>query len=126
VPVDWTVAEVAVNNGRSVITLDHDRAGSGAMVVEFRASCDLAGATEVTSEQSGARRYLRVDRTSTEYSATRAYTFSGGCVTQRYRGAGPSALRLSDTASIEFGFITREQLRQALSQRSHGRLQLDP
>jgi tRNA A-37 threonylcarbamoyl transferase component Bud32 len=126
VPVDWTVAEVAVNNGRSVITLDHDRAGSGAMVVRLSASCDLAGATEVTSEQSGARRYLRVDRTSTEYSATRAYTFSGGCVTQRYRAAGPSALRLSDTASIEFGFITREQLRQALSQRSHGRLELDP
>ena len=33
VSVDWTVAEVTVNNGRSVITLDHDRAGSAAMVV---------------------------------------------------------------------------------------------
>jgi hypothetical protein len=109
VPADWTVTEVAVNNGRSVITLDHD----------------LAGATEVTSEQSGARRYLRVDRTSTEFSATRAYTFPGGCVTQRFRAAGPSAFRLSDTASTEFGFITREELRQALSQRSHGRLELD-
>jgi len=126
VPVDWTVAKVAVNNGRSVITLDHDRAGSGAMVVRLTASCDLAGATEVTSEQSGARRYLRVDRNSTEFSATRAYTFPGGCVTQRFRAAGPSALRLSDTASSEFGFITREELRQALSQRSHGRLELDP
>jgi tRNA A-37 threonylcarbamoyl transferase component Bud32/membrane-associated phospholipid phosphatase len=126
VPADWTVAEVAVNNGRSVITLDHNRAGGAAMVVRLTASCDLAGATEVTSEQSGARRYLRVDRTRTEFSAIRAYTFPGGCVTQRFRGAGPSAFRLSDTASIEFGFITREQLRQALSQRSHGRLELDP
>jgi tRNA A-37 threonylcarbamoyl transferase component Bud32/membrane-associated phospholipid phosphatase len=126
VPADWTVAKVAVNNGRSVITLDHNRAGGAAMVVRLTASCDLAGATEVTSEQSGARRYLRVDRTSTEFSAIRAYTFPGGCVTQRFRGAGPSAFRLSDTASIEFGFITREQLRQALSQRSHGRLELDP
>jgi tRNA A-37 threonylcarbamoyl transferase component Bud32/membrane-associated phospholipid phosphatase len=126
VPADWTVAKVAVNNGRSVITLDHNRAGGAAMVVRLTASCDLAGATEVTSEQSGARRYLRVDRTSTEFSAIRAYTFPGGCVTQRFRGAGPSALRLSDTASTEFGFITREELRQALSQRSHGRLELDP
>jgi membrane-associated phospholipid phosphatase/tRNA A-37 threonylcarbamoyl transferase component Bud32 len=124
--IDWRVAEVAVNNGRSVITLDHDRAGSGAMVVRLTASCDLAGATEVTSEQSGARRYLRLDRTSTRFSATRAYTFSGGCVTQRFRGAGPSAFRLSDTASTEFGFITREELRQALERRSHGRLELDP
>ena len=126
VPVDWTVAEVAVNNGRSMITLDHDRGGSAAMVVRLTASCDLAGATEVTSEQPGARRYLRVDPNSTEFSATRAYTFPGGCVTQRYRAAGPSALRLGDTASTEFGFITREELGQALSQRSHGRLELDP
>jgi tRNA A-37 threonylcarbamoyl transferase component Bud32/membrane-associated phospholipid phosphatase len=126
VPADWKVAEVAVNNGRSVITLDHDRGGRAAMMVRLTASCDLAGATEVTSEQSGARRYLRVDPNSTEFSATRAYTFPGGCVTQRFRAAGPSAFRLSDTASTEFGFITREELRQALSQRSNGRLELDP
>jgi tRNA A-37 threonylcarbamoyl transferase component Bud32/membrane-associated phospholipid phosphatase len=126
VPVDWKVAKVTVNNGRSVITLDHDRGGRAAMVVRLTASCDLAGATEVTSEQAGARRYLRVDRNSTEFSATRAYTFPGGCITQRFRAAGPSALRLSDTASSEFGFITRGELRQALSQRSHGRLELDP
>jgi tRNA A-37 threonylcarbamoyl transferase component Bud32/membrane-associated phospholipid phosphatase len=126
VPVDWTVAKVAVNNGRSVITLDHDGAGSGTMVVRLTASCDLAGATEVSSEQPGARRYLHVDPNSTEFSATRAYTFPGGCVTQRFRAAGPSALRLGDTASTEFGFITREELRRALTQRSHGRLELDP
>jgi membrane-associated phospholipid phosphatase/tRNA A-37 threonylcarbamoyl transferase component Bud32 len=126
VPVDWKVAEVAVNNGRSVITLDHDRGAKAAMVVRLTASCDLAGAAEVTSEQPGARRYLRVEPNSTVFSATRAYTFPGGCVTHRFRAAGPSALRLSDTASSEFGFITREELRQALSQRSHGRLELDP
>jgi membrane-associated phospholipid phosphatase/tRNA A-37 threonylcarbamoyl transferase component Bud32 len=126
VPVDWKVAEVAVNNGRSVITLDHDRGGRAAMVVRLTASCDLTGATEVTSEQQGARRYLRVDPNTTEFSATRAYTFPGGCVTQHFSAAGPSALRLSDTASTEFGFITRQELRQALSQRSHGRLELDP
>ena len=51
VPVDWTVAEVTVNNGRSVITLDHDRGGTAAMVVRLCAACDLAGATEVTSER---------------------------------------------------------------------------
>jgi tRNA A-37 threonylcarbamoyl transferase component Bud32/membrane-associated phospholipid phosphatase len=126
VPVDWKVAKVAVNNGRSVITLDHDRGAKAAMVVRLSASCDLAGATEVTSEQPGARRYLHVDPNSTEFSATRAYTFPGGCITHRFRAAGPSALRLSDTASTEFGFISREELRRALSQRSHGRLELDP
>jgi tRNA A-37 threonylcarbamoyl transferase component Bud32 len=120
VPVDWTVAEVAVNNSRSAITLDHDRGGRAAMVVKLTASCDLAGATKVASEQPGARRYLLKDRT------TRAYDFSGGCVTQRFRAAGPSAVRMTDTASTELGFVTRDELRQALDRRSRGRLQLDP
>ena len=124
-PVGWSVAEVAVNNGRSVITLNHDRAGRAAMVVELTASasCDLAGASEVTSEQPGARRYYRTDAGSSE---TRLYVFPGGCVTQRFRAAAPSAGRMSDTAASELGFIAREGLRQALSQRSHGRLELDP
>jgi hypothetical protein len=119
-PVGWSVAEVAVNNGRSVITLDHDRAGTAAMRVELTAACDLTGATKVSSERSEALRYVLVDR------ASRAYKFSGGCITQRFSAAAPSMLRMSDTASTEVGFITREALRQALERRSDGRLQLDP
>jgi tRNA A-37 threonylcarbamoyl transferase component Bud32 len=119
-PVGWSVAEVAVNNGRSVITLDHDRAGTAAMRVELTAACDLTGATKVSSEHPEALRYVLVDR------ASRAYKFSGGCITQRFSAAAPSMLRMSDTASTEVGFITREALRQALERRSEGRLQLDP
>jgi tRNA A-37 threonylcarbamoyl transferase component Bud32/membrane-associated phospholipid phosphatase len=119
-PVGWSVAEVAVNNGRSVITLDHDRAGTAAMRVELTAACDLTGATEVTSEHPEALRYVLVDR------ASRAYKFSGGCVTQRFTAAAPSALRMRDTAATELGFTTRAALQAALSVRSDGRLQLDP
>ena len=39
----WRVADVAVNNGRTVITLDHDRAGSGAAVLRLAAVCDSTG-----------------------------------------------------------------------------------
>jgi len=120
-PVDWKVAEVAVNNGRSVITLDHDRGGRAALVIRLTASCDLAGAKQVTSERLGATRWYRAR------DNIRIYKFSGGgCVTQRFSAAGPSALGMRETASTELGFITREQLRQALRQRSGGRLQLDP
>jgi tRNA A-37 threonylcarbamoyl transferase component Bud32 len=125
-PAGWKVAEVAVNNGRSLITLDHDRFGTAAMRLELTATCDLAGATEVASEQPGARRYLRIDRSTAEASATRFYTFPGGCVTQRFRTPAASALRLTETASTEVGFTTRPALQAALSQRSGGRLQLDP
>jgi hypothetical protein len=113
---------VAVNNGRSVITLDHDRGGKAAMVVTLTAAaaCDLAGATAVTSEQAEASRWYRAR------DNTRGYKFPGGCVTQRFSAAAPSALRMRDTAATELGFVTREQLGQALSRRSGGRLQLDP
>jgi hypothetical protein len=126
VPVGWSVAEVAVNNGRSVITLDHDRGGKAALVVTLTSACDLTGATEVTSEQPGARRYVHTDRNAPVLSATRVYAFPGGCVTQRFGAAAPGELRRIDTASSELGFMSREQLRQALRQRSGGRLQLDP
>jgi tRNA A-37 threonylcarbamoyl transferase component Bud32 len=125
-PVGWRVAEVAVNNGRSVITLDYDRAGKRAVVVRLTASCDLAGATEVTSEQSGARRYLRVERNSTEFSATRAYTFPGGCITAQISAPATSGQQLTTETSSAIGFTTRPELRRALSQRSGGRLELDP
>jgi membrane-associated phospholipid phosphatase/tRNA A-37 threonylcarbamoyl transferase component Bud32 len=124
-PVGWSVAEVAVNNGRSVITLHHDRAGKEAVVVELTASCDLTGATEVTSEQPGARRYLRVDRTTPGFSATRAYAFPGGCITARISAPAASGQQLTTETSSAIGFTTRQELRQALSQRSDGRLQLD-
>jgi tRNA A-37 threonylcarbamoyl transferase component Bud32 len=125
-PVGWSVAEVAVNNGRSVITLNHDRGGTAALRVELTTACDLTGATEVTSEQPGARRYLRMDRAATGSLATRAYTFPGGCVTEQFSAAAPSALRMSDTAATELGFTTRAELREALEERSDGRLHLDP
>jgi hypothetical protein len=125
-PVGWEVTEVAVNDGRSVITLDHDRAGKGAVVVRLTAACDLAGATEVTSEQPGARRYLRVDRTAPGSSATRAYAFPGGCVTAQISAPAASGQQLTTETSSAIGFTSRQELRRELSQRSGGRLALDP
>jgi hypothetical protein len=125
-PVGWSVAEVAVNNGRSVITLDHDRAGKRALVVELTAACDRAGATKVTSEQLGADRYWRVDRTAPSFSATRSYDFPGGCITEQLTVPAASGQQLTTESSFAFGFTTRQELDGALSRRSDGRLQLDP
>jgi hypothetical protein len=98
-PVGWSVANVAVNNGRSLITLDHERGGKASLVVRLTASCDLTGATEVTSEQPGARRYLRMDRTSPGLSATRAYVFPGA--------VSPSAS--ARRRRVNYGCATRPQ-----------------
>jgi tRNA A-37 threonylcarbamoyl transferase component Bud32/membrane-associated phospholipid phosphatase len=124
-PVGWTLADVKVQDGRARISFDTDRAGAAAVVVELTDSCALAGAVELSSEQQTARRYLRVERNGAGVSVTRAYRFPGGCVTQRLVASDASREQLASEASFGLGFTTRDQLRQVLSQRSGGRLELD-
>jgi tRNA A-37 threonylcarbamoyl transferase component Bud32 len=122
----WTVADVAVNDGRSVITFDHDRAGAAAVVVRMAAACDRAGAVEEPSQEPGVRRFERVARLAGAFSATWYDQFLGGCVTYRLQSTTDPTGQFANEAPQVLGFTTREQLRQALAQRSGGRLQLDP
>jgi hypothetical protein len=125
-PAGWTLADVRVRNGLSQLTFDTDRAGKAAVVVELTASFDLAGAVEVTSEQPGARRYVLIDRDAQPSSSTRVYAVDGGFVAMRFSAPTPQQQQqLGGEASSAIGFTTREELRQALSQRSGGRLSLD-
>ena len=68
-PVGWTLAEVAVNDGRSVLTLNHDRAGDAALVVRLTASCDPGGAVEGPSQTKGVRRYQGTESRTGQFTA---------------------------------------------------------
>jgi tRNA A-37 threonylcarbamoyl transferase component Bud32 len=126
-PVGWSVAEVAVNDGRSVLTLDHDRAGSQALVVRLTAACDPAGAVEGPSATVGVRHHQRIEsRAGGEFLGTWYDQFPGGCVTSRLHLTTDPNGEFAAQAPHVLGFTTRDALRQALSQRSDGRLQLDP
>ncbi len=120
----WMVADVAVNNGRSVITLDHDRAGKGAVEARLAASCDTAGAVEMPSPTQGVRRFQQVDRATDAFGATWYDRFPGGCVTYRLR----SASDIEGSFAVELpgllGFASRDALRNALAERSDLRLRL--
>ena len=125
-PTGWLIAQVAVNSGRSVITLNHDRAGPGAIVAELTASCDLGGAAEVGSDQPGMRRYERTERSAPQFSATRFDVFPGGCLTSRMTAvAGQQPVLLAEAPRI-LGLTTRQALQHALAARSDRRLRLDP
>ncbi|HEV2920166.1 MAG TPA: hypothetical protein VG673_13125, partial [Actinomycetota bacterium] len=125
-PPGWTLNDVKAGSGFASIVFNTDRpTQQAAVTVELLPSCDLAGATEVSSEVPGARRYIRIDRAATPDRVTRSYTFPGGCVTERYVSA-VSPERMAADASSSFGFVTRDQLAAELSRRSDGRLQLDP
>ena len=60
-PAGWTLGHVTVNDGRSVLTFDHDRAGVGALVAAFTARC-ASGWQPPTSGPTapGIRSYQRV------------------------------------------------------------------
>jgi hypothetical protein len=125
-PDGWALNEVEAGSGFASIVFDVvDPYQEAAVRVDLLPACDLAGADEVSSEQAGARRYLRVDRSATPARVTRLYTFEGGCISERFvSDLAPE--RLAAEASSIFGFVTRTQLDRDLSRRSDGRLQLDP
>jgi tRNA A-37 threonylcarbamoyl transferase component Bud32 len=122
-PAGWTLGDVFVGNGRSRFTLTSDR--GGVLVAELAASCDLAGAVELTSERPGARRYLRIERNAAGVAMTRTYTFPGGCVTQRLVAPEASRQQLAGESSSALGFTTRDALAAALRRDSRGRLDLN-
>jgi tRNA A-37 threonylcarbamoyl transferase component Bud32/membrane-associated phospholipid phosphatase len=123
-PVGWTLGDVVVGNGRSRFTMTSDR--GGVLVVELTASCHLAGAVELTSEQPGARRYLRIERNPAGVTMTRTYSFPGGCVSQRLVAPEVSRQQLAGESSSALSFTTRDALAAALRRDSDGRVDLDP
>jgi tRNA A-37 threonylcarbamoyl transferase component Bud32 len=125
-PVGWSVAQVTVNDGRSVITLDHDRAGAAALVVRLTAACTPSGAVQGPSATAGVRHYQGSESRSGEFTAIWYDQFPGGCVTSRLHLTIDPNGEFAAQAPQVLGFTTRTALQEALSRRSDGRLQLDP
>jgi tRNA A-37 threonylcarbamoyl transferase component Bud32/membrane-associated phospholipid phosphatase len=125
-PVGWTVANITVNDGRSVLTLDHDRAGVAALVVRLTAGCDPSAAVEGPSANPGVRHYQQIESPTGQFAATWYDQFPGGCVTSQLHLTNDPNGEFAAQAPQVLGFTTRAALQEALSRRSDGRLQLDP
>jgi tRNA A-37 threonylcarbamoyl transferase component Bud32/membrane-associated phospholipid phosphatase len=125
-PVGWSLGDVAVNDGRSVIALHHDRAGGEAMVARLTAGCVTGQAAEEPSGQEGVRRYQLVERQAPLFTLVRFDVFPGGCLTTRIKTPTVNRAEVTGSAAGILGFTPRGQLGQALEQRSGGRLHLDP
>jgi hypothetical protein len=128
-PVGWSFGLLTVNNGRSTITVDHDRAGAKAIDLRFAAACDVSGATEVSADVPGARRFERRDTDGTQPVLTWYEVFAGGCSTVRLSSdvAAPEVLdEITAQAGQVISYVTRDDLARALDDRSDGRLRLDP
>jgi hypothetical protein len=128
-PVGWSFRQMTANNGRATTTLDHDRAGSDALVLQFTATCDLAGATEVATDVAGARRFERGPSDGTDTLLTWYEVFQGGCTTVQLssKSTAPAVLdEVTAQARTVVDFVARADLARQLDAVSNGRLQLDP
>ena len=125
-PTGWTVGDVFVNNGQSVISMDSDRSGPGAMVVRLTAACDPAGATPITSDHRDVRRYQMSETRPATFSSTRFDVFPGGCVTTQLSAPAARAGAVATEAPQILGYTSRQTLQHELERRSGGRLHLDP
>jgi hypothetical protein len=128
-PVGWTFGQLTVDNGRSTITVDHDRAGPKAIDLRFAGSCDVTGATEVVADVPGAHRFERKPVEGSNAILTWYEVFPGGCATVRLSSGNPAPEVVRDVteqAGRVISFVPRADLARALDERSHGRLRLDP
>jgi hypothetical protein len=70
--------------------------------------------------------YQRIQSRTGQFTATWYDQFPGGCVTSRLHLTTDPNGEFAAQAPHVLGFTSRQALQQALSQRSDGRLQLDP
>jgi hypothetical protein len=108
--------------------LDSDRVGVQAVRVQLTRTCTLGRVTPVPSDQPGISRYQEVIaiEPGRRYQGTVYFVFRGGCVTYRLDLRSDQQARPLAEVNRTLGFVSRDQLRYELRQRSDGRLQLDP
>jgi hypothetical protein len=126
VPPGWTFYQLLADEDGTTVRFLSDRDGDTALAVLFRRDCDLAGASEVPSEQPEMRRYERVTRVTSGYGGERHYVFTGGCVTFRFDLRGATRAEPVATITEAFGFISRQTLARQVRESTDGRLELDP
>ena len=127
-PAGWSVSEIFVRNGRVRFTLDSDRVGTNAVRVVLERFCTFGRVTRVPSDHPGTRRYQEVISIDPgrRYQGAIYYLFPGGCVTYRLDFRSDEQARPLGEVSLALGFVTRDALRQTLSDFTDGKVPLDP
>ncbi len=116
-PAGWHFASMKIASGGSHFTLDSDRAGISAVRVSLQPRCDVTGATEIPSDEPGARRFERILSVVNDFRAVRLYQFEGGCVTYRFN-FDRQGRALVNEVSVAIGFISRSAIDELVRQRT--------
>jgi hypothetical protein len=127
-PAGWSVSDVFVRNGRVRFSLDSDRVGMHAVQVVLERYCSFGRVTRVPSDHPGTRRFQEVVsiEPGRRYQGNVYYVFLGGCVTYRLDFRSDEQARPLGEVTLALGFVTRDALRQTISDFTGGRVPLDP
>ena len=109
-PSGWTAAGPEIASGQASFGLNSGQAGLQAVTITLTATCDIAGAQQIPSDQPGMRRFERPLSLIPAYSGVRYYVFPGGCATYQFvlaPGASPALATAVDTA---VAFMPRPEL----------------
>lgn len=109
----WSFAGMRVFDGTTEFFLDSDRAGIHAVHVRLSDSCDITNATEVPSDEPGARRFEQIDSVQGRYSGTRYYTFAGGCIRYQFDFPAEGQAELTTQISRSLDLESRSELADA-------------
>jgi hypothetical protein len=132
-PSGWTTVNAEISSGRASFGLDSGSvAGAGGVrivlgqpvqqpqtvTITLTATCDIAGAQQIPSDQPGMRLFERPLSLVPKYSDVRYYTFPGGCATYQFvlaPGASPAVTTAVDSAaafmprSVLVGYVRRTE-----------------
>ena len=127
-PAGWSVSDIFVRNGRVRFDLNSDRVGQRAVQVVLQRFCTLGEVTRVPSDHPGTRRYQEVISIAPgrRYRGAVHYLFPGGCVTYRLDFRSDEQARPLGEVTLALGFVSRDALRQTISEFTDGKVPLDP
>jgi len=125
-PIGWTVRVAHIDERGMRFTLDSKIAGEDAARVELSSECDTSEHVEVPSDIPGTTRFEFIESIDTGVKGQRIYEFDGGCVTIDIDFEVDVSAALINEISLALGFVTREEVNDAIRDATDGREQVDP
>ena len=101
-PSGWSSEGGTVQSGRATFTLNAGMNSDKVVAVTLTATCDLAAARAVESDQPGVERF--------DAGPQRIYRFPGGCVTYEFSGSTRGDRQLQALADATLDFVPRDRV----------------
>lgn len=108
-PIGWGFAGSEIQDDRTRLWLDHDRAGVHAVAITLAAACDVSAAVEIppSSDEAGMRVYQEPRSLKPTFEGSRYQVFEGGCIEYDYSFSSRAESTLAIEADLALSTIER-------------------